>query len=108
MTRAMTEDLVQSDQKDALPHPLNHMQSFPDKENESFVSVNEGSQDEAGPGNIKKKKGGSASSIANDQELRRLFQENKERTLRDVADSVLQEERGPRSEKTKQVFAMIW
>ena len=61
----------------------------------------------AGNGNSKKKKG-SASSIANDQELKRLYQENKTRTLRDVASSVLQEERGPRAEKTKQIFGMIW
>lgn len=86
---------------------LSRLQSFQDRESQSFVSVNDGSQDEAPPLEAKKKKG-SASSIANDQELKRLYQENKTRTLRDVADSVLQEERGPRSEKTKQIFAMIW
>lgn len=87
--------------------PLSHLESFQDRESQSFLSVNEGSLDNASTGDVKVKKG-SASSIANDQELKRLYQENKTRTLRDVADSVLQEERGPRSEKTKQIFAMIW
>ena len=47
-------------------------------------------------------------NVANEQELRRLFEANKTRTLKDVARSVLAEERGPRSEKTKQIFAMLW
>ena len=92
---------------DIQVQPSSHLQSFQDKESQSFVSVNDGSQDNAGAGEPKVKKG-SASSIANDQELKRLYQENKTRTLRDVAESVLQEERGPKSEKTKQIFAMIW
>ena len=107
IAREMSIGPVQTSVSDVPIQPMSHLQSFYDKENESFVSVNDGSQDESGAGNLKKKKG-SASSIANDQELKRLYQENKTRTLRDVADSVLQEERGPRSEKTKQIFAMIW
>lgn len=92
---------------DATLQPHIQLQSFQDREGQSFFSVNEGLPDNAGGGDVKVKKG-SASSIANDQELKRLYQENKTRTLRNVADSVLQEERGPRSEKTKQIFAMIW
>ena len=64
-------------------------------------------QDESGTGDNKKKKG-SASSMANDQELRRLYRENKGRSLKEVASQVLANERGPRSEKTKQIFAMLW
>ena len=60
-----------------------------------------------GPEDGKKKKG-SASSLANDAELRRLFRENVGRDLKDVAAQVLANERGPRSEKTKQIFAMLW
>lgn len=55
-----------------------------------------------------RKKKGSASSIANDIELRKLFRENVGRSLKDVAAQVLANERGPRSEKTKQIFAMLW
>ena len=107
MARDMTVDSAQSVQRDAAVYAPSNMHAFQDRENDSFLSINDGSQDEAGSGKPQKKKG-SASSVANDQELRRLYQENKERNLKDVADSVLQEERGPRSEKTKQIFAMIW
>lgn len=67
----------------------------------------EQTQDDAGAGETRKKKG-SASSIANDNELRKLFAANKDRDLNDVAASVLANERGPKSEKTKQIFAMNW
>ncbi|KZF22579.1 hypothetical protein L228DRAFT_128965 [Xylona heveae TC161] len=56
---------------------------------------------------IKPKKG-SSSSIANDNELRRLHRENKGRSIKEVACEVLANERGPKAEKTKQVFAMLW
>lgn len=51
---------------------------------------------------------GSSASQASDQELRRLFQENCHRGMKDVAVSVLENERGPRAEKAKQIFAMNW
>ena len=67
----------------------------------------EQTQDDTGAGEMRKKKG-SASSIANDNELRKLFAANKDRNLNEVAASVLANERGPKSEKTKQIFAMNW
>ncbi|KAI9741891.1 MAG: hypothetical protein M1834_000280 [Cirrosporium novae-zelandiae] len=57
---------------------------------------------------VKKVKKGSASSIANDNELRRLHRENQGRSLKDVARQVLEYDRGPKSEKMKQIFAMLW
>ncbi len=107
ISSSLTSNSAQPGESNGLANHQSNQLSFQDKTNDSFVSINDGSQDEASDENLKKKKG-SASSIANDQELRRLYQENKDRTLRDVADTVLQEERGPRSEKTKQIFAMIW
>lgn len=85
---------------------LNH--SF-DGQGQQFVMTfnDEQTQDDAGAGDTRKKKG-SASSIANDNELRKLFAANKDRDLNDVAASVLANERGPKSEKTKQIFAMNW
>jgi len=78
------------------------------REGHFLVNFNdEQTQDDAGPGETRKKKG-SASSIANDHELRKLFRENGHRDLKDVASEVLAHERGPRSEKTKQIFAMNW
>ena len=55
----------------------------------------------------KDKKGGSASA-ANDRELREILAKNLQRTLSDVATEVIATERTSKSEKTKQLFAMLW
>lgn len=93
---------------EAMRQLMNHNHSF-DGQGQQFVMTfnDEQTQDDAGAGETKKKKG-SASSIANDNELRKLFAANKDRDLNDVAASVLANERGPKSEKTKQIFAMNW
>lgn len=84
--------------------------SIEGKESQSFAAINERqTQGGIGEGDVLKKPvKGNASSQANDLELRRLFAENKHRDLQDVAASVLANERGPKSEKTKQIFAMNW
>lgn len=71
-----------------------------------FMNPEDDREESVAPDGQKKK--GASTNIANEQELRRLFQENKHRSLREISVSVLAEERGPRSEKTKQIFAMIW
>ena len=87
---------------------INHSHSFDDPGQQYVMTFNdEQTQDDTGAGEMRRKKG-SASSIANDNELRKLFAANKDRDLNDVAASVLANERGPKSEKTKQVFAMNW
>ena len=87
---------------------MNHKHSFDVPTHPTVMACNdEQTQDDAGVGETRKKKG-SASSIANDNELRKLFAANKDRDLNDVAASVLANERGPKSEKTKQIFAMNW
>lgn len=50
----------------------------------------------------------SKSSAANELEMRQLFQTNKHRSLPDVARELHGNERGPQSERTRQVFAMLW
>ena len=61
----------------------------------------------AEPGGKRKK--GNASSLANDAELRRLVKQYHGRTLKDVAAEVQRNEGGGgKSEKAKQVFAMLW
>ncbi len=56
-----------------------------------------------------KRRKGAASSMANDQELRRLLLQYQGRTLKDVAAEVQKNEgAGGKSEKAKQVFAMLW
>lgn len=56
-----------------------------------------------------KRRKGTASSMANDQELRRLLHQYAGRSLKEVALEVQKNEgAGGKSEKAKQVFAMIW
>jgi len=50
----------------------------------------------------------SKSSAANELEMRQLFQNNRHRTLPEVATELHGNERGPQSERTRQVFAMLW
>ena len=56
-----------------------------------------------------KRRKGAASSMANDQELRRLLLQHQGKTLKEIAAEVQKNEgSGGKSEKAKQVFAMLW
>ena len=106
--RAMSIDRAGSVHQSEMRPIVDHQYSFEPRETYLPVNFNdEQIQDEVGNGETRKKKG-SSSSIANDQELRKLFRENHHRDLKEVAAEVLAHERGPRSEKTKQIFAMNW
>ncbi|CZT10435.1 related to cephalosporin C regulator 1 (cpcR1 gene) [Rhynchosporium agropyri] len=96
--------------------PENARQSMP---NDPFVAsfgevdshILEGRSDEQDevdslPGGPAKK--ASKSSAANELEMRQLFQANKHRSLPDVATELHGNERGPQSERQRQVFAMLW
>ena len=63
----------------------------------------QGVDENGGDGSSRRKKG-SASSQANDNELRRLYRENQGRDLNELATQVLEK----KSEKTKQIFGMLW
>ncbi|KAI1376482.1 hypothetical protein F4677DRAFT_418665 [Hypoxylon crocopeplum] len=52
--------------------------------------------------------GSSRTSANNELEMRQLFQSNKNRTLCDVATELHGNERGPNSERARQIFAMLW
>lgn len=56
----------------------------------------------------KKKKGSASGSATNDKELRQLLAQNEGRQLKDVAAEVIQNDRTSKSEKSKQLFAMLW
>lgn len=72
-------------------------------------SVNDNmTEEQASDGAVSKRKKGSATTIANDIELRRLFREYEGKSLEDMAKEVLTHERGAKSEKSKQIFAMLW
>lgn len=56
-----------------------------------------------------RKKRGSSSTIANDNELRKLLRQYEGYTLKQMATEVQKHEgAGGKSEKVKQVFAMVW
>lgn len=56
-----------------------------------------------------KKKRGSSSTLANDNELRKLLRQYEGYTLKQMAAEVMKHEgAGGKAEKVKQVFAMIW
>ncbi|KAI4208055.1 MAG: hypothetical protein LQ346_000219 [Caloplaca aetnensis] len=92
----------------AIQRPSLHQYPSYDGDSQGFEHPN-GDQGigESGATEVRKKKG-NASTIANDIELKKLFRENVGRSLHEVAAQVLANERGPRSEKTKQIFAMLW
>jgi regulatory factor X len=48
------------------------------------------------------------SGETNDLDLKRLFQENQHRKLEEIAVELHANERGPQSERTRQIFAMNW
>lgn len=53
-------------------------------------------------------KKGAKTSAANELEMRALFQANRHRSLPEVAKELHGNERGPQSERQRQVFAMLW
>ncbi|KAK5166245.1 uncharacterized protein LTR77_008506 [Saxophila tyrrhenica] len=59
-------------------------------------------------GHDDKRRKGSAVTATNDRELREMLSRNEGRPLKDVAQEVIQKERTPMAEKTKQLFAMLW
>lgn len=109
-SRAMSVDTAYTGgSHDVQRPPLYQSQSFDGKENATYFQTEEAKQPPgtSQQGGAKRAKG-NASAQANDQELRRLFTEHRHQQLHDIAASVLLNERGPKAEKTKQVFAMIW
>jgi regulatory factor X len=53
-------------------------------------------------------KSGARSNANNEIEMRQLFHTNKHRSLEDVSHELLGNDRGPNSERARQVFAMLW
>lgn len=56
----------------------------------------------------KKKRASTSGAATNDKELRQLLSQNEGRNLKDVAAEVIQNDRTSKSEKSKQLFAMLW
>ncbi|KAJ4302905.1 hypothetical protein N0V90_001796 [Kalmusia sp. IMI 367209] len=79
--------------------PQNHQQQYPG-EHQQFVATPVEVEDK------KKKAGGPTAQ--NDKELREMLRLNEGRKLKEVAAEVLATDRTSRSEKSKQLFAMLW
>lgn len=108
-SRAMSVDTTYSGSYEATRPPIPHCYSCDGTQNNAVPSANEStSQIDASKEGTQRKSKSNAATQANDLELKRLFQENCHRDLKDVAASVLANERGPKAEKTKQIFAMNW
>jgi regulatory factor X, other len=90
--------------QDHMQHALARTATFDGADNQSPAR-----DDSETAENGQRRKKGSATSLANDAELRRLVQQYQGKKLKEVAAEVQQSEGGGgRSEKAKQVFAMLW
>lgn len=67
-----------------------------DDEGDSFASL---------PANAKPS---SRTSANNELEMRQLYQSNRHRKLDEIAEELHGNERGPNSERARQIFAMLW
>ncbi|WAO93702.1 RFX-type winged-helix domain-containing protein [Fusarium falciforme] len=106
-----------------MGHPMSYQQKHPMQrhplpaEYTQNASFTEGSQmmdrDENGEAGARAAAGAAKpastrSSANNELEMRQLFSAHRHRTLQEVAGELHGNERGPNSERTRQVFAMLW
>ncbi|KAL4912515.1 hypothetical protein BDW62DRAFT_194401 [Aspergillus aurantiobrunneus] len=88
--------------------PIPQYQSMYDSGIENHLPEHVLDEHDTSEAGLKKKKG-SNSSLANDNELRKLLRQYEGYTLKQMAAEVLKHEgAGGKAEKVKQVFAMIW
>jgi regulatory factor X, other len=112
---------MQSSIGHAMPYPQHAALQHPGLSADSFgasASFTEDSQmvdrednedgDSLAGGVPNHKPSSNKTSANNELEMRALFKANKHRTLQEVAAELHGNERGPNSERTRQVFAMLW
>lgn len=97
------------------PYPMqnnffHHDGQFPQQDQMQYPPARIGSVSVQSGGEMTddKRRKGSAVTATNDKELREMLARNEGRPLREVAQEVIQKERTPMAEKTKQLFAMLW
>lgn len=81
--------------------------SFTDADSQ-MMDREDGEEMESVVPQARSKNGSSRTSANNELEMRQLFQSNQHRTLKDVAKELHGNERGPNSERARQIFAMLW
>lgn len=90
------------------PVPVPQYQSIYDSGIENHIPDHMMEDQEASEHGAKKKRG-SSSTLANDNELRKLLRQYEGYSLQEMAAEVMKHEgAGGKAEKVKQVFAMIW
>jgi hypothetical protein len=95
-------------------HTMHHIpastEMYPTQSHQSFdVSMeDEGLDPVDSTASEKPAKGVSRATANNEREMRALFTANKHRALAQVASELHGNERGPNSERQRQVFAMLW
>lgn len=94
-------------------HPLPHDQfarhgSFTDGDSQMMDADANENEDSMMSLSTQARTSGARSSANNEIEMRHLFSLNRHRHLPDVAGELHGNERGPNSERTRQVFAMLW
>ena len=91
------------------PYPLGHQHVHHMRQQSEQFEGSPAPEDSNNENGGAKRRKGAASSAANDQELRRLLIQYRGKTLKEVATEVQKNEgAGGKSEKAKQVFAMLW
>ncbi|CAM1508483.1 Fc.00g053310.m01.CDS01 [Cosmosporella sp. VM-42] len=91
-------------------HPLPQDQYNASFEDSSQMLERSNSQDSGPMVGISElpRTGSTRSSANNELEMRQLFQANRHRNLQEIAGELHGNERGPNSERNRQMFAMIW
>lgn len=84
-----------------IPQHAQHPQHPQHSQQHSFMAPALDNED-------KKKRASTSGAATNDKELRQLLNQNEGRDLKDVAAEVIQNDRTSKSEKSKQLFAMLW
>ncbi|KAH7033430.1 putative cephalosporin C regulator 1 [Microdochium trichocladiopsis] len=82
--------------------------SFTEPDSQMMDDNDEGDSFAGLPSSTKGAGASSRTSANNELEMRQLFQSSKHRNLQEVAKELHGNERGPNSERTRQVFAMLW
>lgn len=89
-------------------HGLPMEASYMEEDSQMIDGRSEEQEDVESAGGAAPTKKPSKSSAANELEMRQLYHANKDKSLAEIAKQLQVNERGPNSERQRQVFAMLW
>ncbi|KAI1772830.1 RFX DNA-binding domain-containing protein [Hypoxylon cercidicola] len=91
----------------AVPDTFGANASFTDTDGQ-MMDQDDGDDAESVAPRARSKPASNKPGANNELEMRQLFKANRNRTLGDVASELHGNERGPNSERARQIFAMLW